>query len=74
MENNLLSPRPFASITNEELGTYAGVFIPGGHAPLTDLGDNAELGRILHHFHNTLAPTGMFSLPLPAVSSTELVL
>lgn len=56
--NNLDSPRPFASINDDELASYAGVFIPGGHAPLTDLGDDSELGRILLHFHNGQKPTG----------------
>jgi deazaflavin-dependent oxidoreductase (nitroreductase family) len=26
---------------------YDGVYLPGGHAPMTDLADNADLGRIL---------------------------
>ena len=57
-ENNLNNPRPFASISDEELATFSGVFIPGGHAPLTDLGDKPDLGRILLHFHNANKPTG----------------
>jgi len=52
------NPRPFRDITDEELRSFDGVFIPGGHAPLTDLGDNAELGRILLHFHENAKPTG----------------
>jgi len=56
-ENGLTSPRKFASISDEELQSFAGVFIPGGHAPLADLGDNKELGRILLHFHNKSKPT-----------------
>ncbi|KAI0340198.1 ThiJ/PfpI family protein [Trametopsis cervina] len=56
-ENNLSSPRPFSSITDQELSTFLGVFIPGGHAPLTDLGENADLGRILLHFHDSQKPT-----------------
>lgn len=63
-ENNLGNPRPFSSFTDEELATFAGVFIPGGHAPLTDLGDNADLGRILLHFHNSNKPTGAITLLL----------
>lgn len=58
LENNLANPRPFTSISDEELGSYDGVFIPGGHAPLSDLGNNPELGRILWHFHNAGKPTG----------------
>ncbi len=57
-DNNLDSPRPFSSISDQELATFAGVFVPGGHAPLSDLGDNPDLGRILLYFHNTSKPTG----------------
>ena len=63
-EKNLDSPRPFASFTDEELPDYAGVFIPGGHAPIRDLGDNSELGRIMWHFHNFHKPTGTSSVRL----------
>ncbi|EED14337.1 ThiJ/PfpI family protein [Talaromyces stipitatus ATCC 10500] len=56
-ENGFDSPRPFKSISDEELDSFAGVFIPGGHAPLQDLGDDPELGRILKHFHNKTKPT-----------------
>lgn len=57
-ENNLALPRPFPSITDDELESYAGVFIPGGHAPIRDLGNNPDLGRILWHFHGRGKPTG----------------
>lgn len=56
-ENGFSSPRKFESIKNEELESFRGVLIPGGHAPLTDLGDNKELGRILEHFHAKAKPT-----------------
>jgi putative intracellular protease/amidase len=56
-ENNLKHPTPFAEISDDELKSYAGIFIPGGHAPLADLGDNKELGRILSHFHDNQKPT-----------------
>lgn len=56
-ENGFDSPRPFKTISDEELESYAGVFIPGGHAPLKDLGNDPELGRILKHFHSKHKPT-----------------
>jgi putative intracellular protease/amidase len=56
-ENGFASPRKFADISDDELKGFAGVFIPGGHAPLADLGDNPELGRILSHFHQENKPT-----------------
>ncbi|KEY66399.1 hypothetical protein S7711_05833 [Stachybotrys chartarum IBT 7711] len=37
---------------DKKLASFAGVFIPGGHAPLSDLGADKELGRILLHFHD----------------------
>ncbi|GKZ32378.1 hypothetical protein AbraIFM66950_001731 [Aspergillus brasiliensis] len=56
-ENGFSSPRPFASISDEELKSFAAVFIPGGHAPLVDLGGDKELGRILRYFHRENKPT-----------------
>jgi putative intracellular protease/amidase len=56
-ENGFSRPRKFSEISDDELKGFAGVFIPGGHAPLTDLGDNSELGRILSHFHAAGKPT-----------------
>ncbi|CAO2649784.1 Nn.00g010760.m01.CDS01 [Neocucurbitaria sp. VM-36] len=57
-ENGFTSPRTFSSISDDELKSYSAIFIPGGHAPLSDLGDNHELGRILSHFHSNQKPTG----------------
>jgi putative intracellular protease/amidase len=56
-ENGFSAPRKFSSISDDELKNFSGVFIPGGHAPLSDLGDNPELGRILSHFHGAAKPT-----------------
>ena len=39
------------------LEQYAGILVPGGHAPLIDLVDNAEMGEILTYFHNAAKPT-----------------
>lgn len=33
-ESNFAHPKKFSEITDEELEGYAGVFIPGGHAPV----------------------------------------
>ncbi|KAK8195835.1 hypothetical protein M8818_006986 [Zalaria obscura] len=57
-ENGFSHPRKFADISDDELQGFAGVFLPGGHAPLADLGDNKDLGRILEHFHGAQKPTG----------------
>jgi putative intracellular protease/amidase len=52
-------PTKFGDISDEELQNFAGVFIPGGHAPLADLGEDPELGRILSHFHAQQKPTAV---------------
>ncbi|RHZ53926.1 type 1 glutamine amidotransferase domain-containing protein [Aspergillus thermomutatus] len=56
-ENGFSRPRPLGSISDEELDSFAGVFIPGGHAPLKDLGGDKEVGRVLRHFHAKRKPT-----------------
>jgi putative intracellular protease/amidase len=56
-ENGFSRPKKFSEISDDELKSYSGIFIPGGHAPLADLGDNADLGRILSHFHSQQKPT-----------------
>ncbi|OXC67079.1 hypothetical protein AYX13_04352 [Cryptococcus neoformans] len=58
-ENGFASPRTFQSVSDEELDGFAAVFIPGGHAPLADLGADPELGRILAHFHREGKPTAV---------------
>lgn len=56
------TPMRFKDVTAEVLDMCAGVFVPGGHAPMQDLGDDAELGRVLTHFHGALKPV---CSPLP---------
>jgi putative intracellular protease/amidase len=56
-ENGFSRPRKFSEISDEELESYSGILLPGGHAPLADLGDNPDLGRILLHFHGEKKPT-----------------
>jgi putative intracellular protease/amidase len=71
-DNGFDQPRSFKSINNAELDTFAGVFIPGGHGPLADLGDNPELGRILKHFHSKSKPTAALCHGPYAFLSTKL--
>ncbi|KAJ3278158.1 hypothetical protein HK104_002599 [Borealophlyctis nickersoniae] len=69
VEANFASPRRFADITEVELERFSGVFVPGGHAPMEDLHDDKDLGRILLHFHNRQKPTGKAAdTPLYGVS------
>lgn len=39
------------------LDRYAGLFIPGGHAPLIDLANNPDVGTLLRHFNQAGKPT-----------------
>jgi putative intracellular protease/amidase len=70
-ENGFSRPKKFSEISDEDLKGLAGVFIPGGHAPLSDLGDNPELGRILNHFHSQHKPTAAICHGPYALLSTK---
>jgi putative intracellular protease/amidase len=43
----LQRPRSLSGLTDEEIVSCDGVFIPGGHGALVDLPDNADVGRVL---------------------------
>jgi putative intracellular protease/amidase len=47
------------SVIDEGLDHYAGVFVPGGQAPVVDLMQDQEVGEILRHFHQTAKPTAL---------------
>ncbi|MCH4546004.1 type 1 glutamine amidotransferase domain-containing protein [Rhizobium changzhiense] len=49
--------RTLRSVLEEGLENYAGVFVPGGQAPVVDLMQDGELGEILRHFHALKKPT-----------------
>jgi putative intracellular protease/amidase len=49
--------KPLAEVMKSGLDSYAGVFVPGGHAPLIDLSNNPEVGELLRHFHAKAKPT-----------------
>ncbi|KAL4925304.1 class I glutamine amidotransferase-like protein [Aspergillus undulatus] len=70
-ENGFSRPRILSSITTDELSSFAGIFIPGGHAPLSDLGDNKDLGRILSYFHKENKPTAAICHGPYALLSTK---
>ncbi|KAL2823563.1 class I glutamine amidotransferase-like protein [Aspergillus cavernicola] len=70
-ENGFNRPRTLQSISDEELPSFAGVFIPGGHAPLRDLGDDKEVGRVLRFFHQENKPTAAICHGPYALLSTK---
>lgn len=51
--------RTLRDVVDTGLDELAGVFVPGGHAPIADLVANAELGRILRHMHSHAKPTAL---------------
>jgi putative intracellular protease/amidase len=55
----LRHPKTLASVVAEGTEGYAGLFIPGGHAPMADLLKDKNLGKILTSFHETGRPTGI---------------
>jgi len=60
-EHGFASPLRFAAIDDGMLQGFSGVFVPGGHAPMEDLGDDRELGRILGWFHQQRLPVRSLS-------------
>ncbi|MBY6261557.1 type 1 glutamine amidotransferase domain-containing protein [Azospirillum sp. 412522] len=62
--------RTLGSVIEEGLDGYAGVFVPGGQAPVVDLMQDAELGAILRHFHERAKPTALLCHgPIAVVSA-----
>ncbi|MBB3971848.1 type 1 glutamine amidotransferase domain-containing protein [Hansschlegelia beijingensis] len=51
--------RTLASVLRDGLDGYAGVFVPGGHAPAVDLMQDADVGEILRRFHDAGKPTAL---------------
>ena len=52
-------PRSIRAVIDEGLENYVGVFLPGGHPPMTDLMQDADVGEVLRHFHKTSRPTAL---------------
>jgi putative intracellular protease/amidase len=51
--------RTLRAVIEEGLDVYAGLFVPGGHAPVVDLMGDADAGTILRHFHGAAKPTAL---------------
>jgi putative intracellular protease/amidase len=62
--------RTLRSVIEEGLDNYAGVFAPGGQAPVVDLMQNPEAGEILRHFHAAAKPTALLCHgPITSISA-----
>ena len=51
------SPRVLEDLTDAELEGFDALFVPGGHAPMTDLAKSDAMARVLRHFHENAKPT-----------------
>src|SRR5262249_5242787 len=66
-----MKARTLRSVIEEGLDTYAGVFAPGGQAPVVDLMQDQEVGEILRHFHeNAKAPALLRHGPISSGAAT----
>lgn len=54
---NSLQPISLRDAIDGGLDEYVGAFVPGGHAPMTDLMQDENLGTILRYFHEQNKPT-----------------
>lgn len=51
--------RTLRAVVEDGLDGFAGVFVPGGHAPVVDLMQDRDAGTILRHFHAAAKPTAL---------------
>jgi len=63
-------PKKLSVVAAEGTKDYVGIFIPGGHAPMQDLSQDKDLGKILITFHATQRPTGIICHGPTALLST----
>lgn len=57
--SSMQNPHSIRSVIEEGLGTFVGVFVPGGHPPMVDLMQDPDLGEVLRHFHAHSKPTAL---------------
>lgn len=53
----LVRPLAIERITEDELVDYAGVFVPGGYAPMADLAGMPQMKPLFENFHRGFKPT-----------------
>jgi putative intracellular protease/amidase len=51
--------RTLRAVIEGGLDRFAGVFVPGGHAPAVDLMQDEDAGTVLRHFHEAAKPTAL---------------
>lgn len=53
----MLHPIKIKDAIDEGLDNYAAVYVPGGHAPMNDLMQDKDFGKVLRYFHEKGKPT-----------------
>lgn len=53
------NPYSLEEVLRQDLGQYAALMIPGGHAPMEDLLVNKDLGTLLNYFHGAQKITAL---------------
>ncbi|MBT2560262.1 type 1 glutamine amidotransferase domain-containing protein [Pedobacter sp. ISL-68] len=53
------TPLKLSDVAASDLASYAAIFIPGGRAPMVDLMENKDLGKILRYFHTNKMTTAL---------------
>lgn len=53
----MLHPIKISDAVKSGLDAYAGVYVPGGHAPMNDLMQDKDFGKVLRYFHQHNKPT-----------------
>ena len=65
-----LKPQPLKAVIDGGLDKFAAVFVPGGHAPIIDLAQDANFGEVLRFFHAKGKPTALLCHgPIALISS-----
>lgn len=63
-------PQKLSTIAKNGIRSFAGIFVPGGHAPMQDLYKDPDLGKILKEFHRAKKPTALICHGPAALLST----
>lgn len=56
---SMQQPERLADVVSAGLDQFDALYVPGGHAPMTDLMENRDLGAALRHFHDAGKVTAM---------------
>jgi putative intracellular protease/amidase len=70
LQKDFNQPLTLREVRAQGLEQFAGIFLPGGHAPMEDLLKDQDLGAILKYFHQAQKPTALICHAPIALLST----